>query len=529
MISIQKLKFVGGRVGCAVLAVLGTVLGAVLSAGTLGAQTPATAGPAQLPSAPSAIRSAQEKAQRDEALGRPAGSGFRFVPAATQPGPNGVTQDLASNAPMPLSLDDAISIGLERNIRLRYDVANQKSVRGLVLSVINVLVPNLKLNATSQAQEIDLAAMGFSSTVLAKFAGTGLIPAGFSIPLIVKVNTTQANVALNQTFFNLTDFELFRGTSNETNVVDLTLLNDRGEVIYTVAGQYLTILADQANVTNARAQVVSAKTLFDQAKAKQDAGVGVNIDTLRARVQYQQRQQDEFAAENRQAKDTIQLARILGLPADQPLELTDKAPFHEFGDMDLASAKATAYEHRKDLLELEESIKLDQHVAKAVRFQRLPTLAFNGDYGVIGITGGGYHGDFTAEGSMRFPVFNEAAQRGQQEVADAQLLSLRQRESDLRVTIDSQIRSAMLDVTSADERVKVAQSNVELSKQELADAQERFKAGVDDNLPAVDAEATVASAQAQLVQTLYQYNVAKLALARSTGVIETRYRTYLGN
>jgi outer membrane protein TolC len=504
-------------------------MGAVLSGGVLAAQVPAAAAPAQLPSAPSTILSAQEKAQRDEALGRPAGSGLRFTPAATEPGPNGVAQDLASDAPMPLSLDDAISIGLERNIRLRYDVANQKYVRGLVLSVINVLVPNLSLNATSQAQEIDLAAMGFKPAVLAGFSKTGLLPAGFTIPLIVKVNTTQAQVKLSQTFFNLTDFELFRGTSNETNVVDLTLLNDRGEVIYTVAGQYLTVLADQANVTNAQAQVLSAKTLFDQAKAKQDAGVGVNIDRLRAQVQYQQRQQDELAAENKQAKDTIQLARILGLPANQPLQLTDASPFHEFNGMDLDSAKATAYEHRKDLLGLEENIKLEQHVQKAVRFQRLPTLAFNGDYGVIGITNGSYHGDFTAEGSVRFPIFNEAAQRGQQEVIDAQLLGLRQRESDLRVTIDAQIRSAMLDVTSADERVKVAQSNVELAKQELADAQERFKAGVDDNLPAVNAAATVASAQAQLVQTLYQYNVAKLALARSTGVIETRYRTYLGN
>ncbi len=494
----------------------------------MAAQTPSAGASAQLPSAPSTILSAQEKAQRDETLGRPAGSGFRFVPAATQPGPNGVTRDLASDAPMPLSLDDAISIGLERNIRLRYDVANQKYVRGLTLSVINVLLPNLKLTATSEAQEIDLAAMGFKPSVLAGFTKTGLIPAGFSIPLIVKINTTQANLGLNQTFFNLTDFELFRGTTNETNVVDLTLLNDRGEVIYTIGGQYLAVLADQANVTNTQAQVVSAKTLFDQAKAKQDAGVGVNLDTLRAQVEYQQRQQDELAAENRQAKDTIQLARILGLPANQPLELTDKSPFHEFGDMDLDSAKATAYQHRKDLLELEEQIKLDQHVQKAVRFQRLPTLAFNGDYGIIGITNGSYHGDFTAEGSVRFPIFNEAAQRGEQEVADAALLSLRQRESDLRVTIDAQIRSAMLDVTSADERVKVAQSNVQLAQEELGDARERFKAGVDDNLPAVDAAATVASAQAQLVQTLYQYNVAKLALARSTGVIETRYRTYLG-
>jgi outer membrane protein TolC len=131
-------------------------------------------------------------------------------------------------------------------------------------------------------------------------------------------------------------------------------------------------------------------------------------------------------------------------------------------------------------------------------------------------------------GTISVPLFREAAQRGEQQVVESQLTSLRQRKADLRVAIDSQIRSSMLDVQAAEELVKVAQSSVELSKQVLSDAHDRFAAGVDDNLPVVDAEASVASAQAQLVQALYQYNVAKLQLARNTGVIETRYREYLG-
>jgi outer membrane protein TolC len=86
----------------------------------------------------------------------------------------------------------------------------------------------------------------------------------------------------------------------------------------------------------------------------------------------------------------------------------------------------------------------------------------------------------------------------------------------------------MLDVEASHQLVEVARSNVSLAEQELADERERFKAGVDDNLPVVDAEASLAGARSQLVQALYQYNVAKLALARHTGVVETRYRTYLG-
>jgi outer membrane protein TolC len=139
-----------------------------------------------------------------------------------------------------------------------------------------------------------------------------------------------------------------------------------------------------------------------------------------------------------------------------------------------------------------------------------------------------YHGVFNAIGTVNVPIFREASQRGEEEVIDAQLTSLHQREADLRVSIDAQIRTSMLDVLASKQLVDVSKSNVALAQQELSDANERFKAGVDDNLPVVDAEAAVASAEAQLVQSLYQYNVAKLQLARATGVVETRYRTYLG-
>ncbi len=451
-----------------------------------------------------------------------------FKAQGTFAGPGGLAIDRASDSALPLSLDDAISIGLARNVRLKYDRANMRAVKGDTLGVLNALIPNLTLNAQSSAQELNLAAMGFKPSLISSFASTGLLPAGYSFAEIVKVQTTQASLNASQVLFNLPDYELYRGTTNETHVVDLQKLSDDGDLVLTVGMSYLQVLADEANLTNAEAQLRSAKTLFDQATQKDQAGVGTHLDALRGQVEYQQRQQDVVAAQSQVEKDTIQLTRILGLPAGEKVELTDTVPFAEFAEMDLDAAKITAYKHRKDYLSVLEQIALTQRELKAVKYQRLPTVAFNGYYGVIGVTTGSYHGDFSAAGTLNVPIFREAAQRGEQDVIDSQLVSLRQREADLRVGIDEQIRAAMLDVNAAKELVKVSQSNVELAQQELADERDRFAAGVDDNLPVVDAEAAVASAQAQLVKSLYQYNVAKLQLARNTGVVESRYRSYLG-
>jgi len=479
--------------------------------------------PQPLPQAPSAVL-----AEQNEKLSQPAGDAFVFKAPSTTDCPGGVLIEQPQDAALPLSLDDAIALGLERNIRLKYDRANQRADRGYTLGVFSALVPTLNFNAQSSAQELNLAAMGFKPALLAKFASSGLLPPGFQIATIVKVQTTQAQLSLDQVLFNATDLQLYRGTKHESQVVDLNLLADRGDLVLITGQAYLQVIADQANLSNAQAQERSAKTLFDQASAKQQAGVGIHLDTLRAQVQYQQRQQDALAAQNTLDKDIIQLDRIIGLPAGQRLRLTDTAPYAQLAEMDLDAAKITAYAHRKDLLSLEQQIQVSSLELSAVKVQRLPTIAVNGYYGIIGLTTGPYHGNFVAEGTLRFPIFREAAQHGEEQVIGSQLTALRQREADLRVTIDAQIRSAMLDVTANDELVKVAQSNVQLAQQELSDERDRFASGVDDDLAVVDAESSLVSAQAQLVRSLYQYNVAKLQLARSSGVVETRYRNYLG-
>lgn len=480
---------------------------------------PSTAAIAQaapeLPAAPSAVLA-------QYAVGPAAGSGFKFTAASTFEGPGTLAIERPTDAPLALSIDDAVSLGLERNARLKYDRANLQIVRGDLYQVTDALVPSLRLVASTSTQEVNLAAMGFKP-------GSLRVP-GFNgrIPTIVKVDVTQALLRINQTLFNVPAFELLKGARDESQVVTLNTQAGRGDLIQAVTTAYLKVLADQANVANAQAIERSAQTLFTQATERRTAGVGTSLDALRGQVEFQNRQQQRIAAEGALAKDIIQLDRILGLPAGQQLVLTDPAPFAQLADMDLERARSTAYQRRKDLLSLQAQIRVADRERLAVKYQRLPTLAFNGFYGVIGETEGLYHGVFNAQGTLKFPIFREAAQRGETEVLTAQLTALRQREADLRITIDSQIRSALLDVNASNQLVRVAQSNVELARQTLSDEQDRFHAGISTNLPVVNAQATLAGAQATLVQALFQYNTAKLALARSTGIIETQYRTYLG-
>jgi outer membrane protein TolC len=97
----------------------------------------------------------------------------------------------------------------------------------------------------------------------------------------------------------------------------------------------------------------------------------------------------------------------------------------------------------------------------------------------------------------------------------------------LRGQIDLDVRSALLDLASASEQVEVARSTVDLANQTLIQAQDRFTAGVTDNLEVVQAQQSVTSANDNYISSLYAHNLAKVELARAIGFAEQGVRLYL--
>ncbi|HXE08072.1 MAG TPA: TolC family protein [Acidobacteriaceae bacterium] len=423
----------------------------------------------------------------------------------------------------PLSLDDAIHRAVLGNLQIQLATQQDRAVRGQILTAIYALLPNMKATFATTANEINLAALGFKPRSLAAF---GLPPN--AIHTIVKVDTTSAQFSADQVLVNLPDFFFYGAARSATTVSQMNVLNVRGGIVEAVALQYLVALADQAQIANAQALVTADEDLVRHATASHDAGVGTNLDVLRARVELENEQQTLVKAQNAFVKDKIALNRLMGQPADQDVVLVDTVPYADLAELPLEQAKAVAYSRRKDLLALQAEQVVARRARRAISMERLPQLGFNGYYGVLGETHGLYHGVFAAQGVLKIPIFEEGRFRGEREIAAASEIGIARQIDALKVTIDAQIRAAMLDVQSASDLVKVARSNVDLATQALSDTRDRYAAGVDDDLPVIQAQAQLQATQSQLIATEFAYNKAKLDLARNTGVVETQYKEYLG-
>ena len=112
--------------------------------------------------------------------------------------------------------------------------------------------------------------------------------------------------------------------------------------------------------------------------------------------------------------------------------------------------------------------------------------------------------------------------------ADSALQQRKAELADLEGQIDDQVRTAFFNLKSSSELVSVAKSNIDLANQTLAQAQDRFRAGVADNLEVVQAQESVASANQSYIASLYAFNLAKISLAQAIGVAEQSALQYLG-
>jgi outer membrane protein TolC len=447
--------------------------------------------------------------------------------SATDPFWGSVTAQPALGEALKLSLDDAVERGFKNNLRLKEAESEQKSLQGEKNVVMQEFLPTITLTGDTGYHMFDLAAEGFRANVFqgSLFPG-GKIPAGFSN--ITRIDVTGGQIQYNQILFSGPVIAGWKAAGAAERSTNFARIMARGEVVQRVAASYLRAIADEGEVENSKALVAQAQVLEDHAHAEHEAGTAANLDELRARVQLQAQQQALIAAQNQQAKDLILLKREIGIDPGQVIELTDPAPYSELAAETPEEVRALAYRSRQDYQNLQNQVVVYKAVRAAYRSRRLPTLSFNSYYGTTTVDGAGTRGNFSAVGTLNFPLFREARLRGDEDASQAQLDAVNAQLADLRNHIDEQVRAALLDVNANQQLVDVARSNVDLATRALSDETDRVNAGVDDNLPLVTAQATLATAESNLVESLYQYNVSKLRLARAAGVIETQYRVYLG-
>jgi outer membrane protein TolC len=443
------------------------------------------------------------------------------IPGQTIPGTTGVSP-FAGSVPaklvpgvIPLSLQDAIDRGLKQNLGLLVSNTEIRSARGQRWEQLSALLPHVTAAPYVAASEINLAQLGFTSL------------AGVNIPPSVgPFSYFDARVTVTQSLFDWKSINAARAASQSLKSAQSSFKDARDLVVLAVGYTYLQAIADEARIETAEAQVKTAQALFDQATDQVNAGTSPAIDGLRAKVELQTRQQQFIQAKNNFAIQKLTVARVIGLAPGQEFEFTDKSPYHPFEAITVDEALKHAYASRSDYQAAMTDVRAAEFSRKAAVAGYLPSLSFNADYGA-----GGAHPSTATQvsdvrGTLSIPIFQGGSVHGDILQADARLEQSRERLDNLRAQIDSDVRTALLNLQSSAELVKVARSNIDLAEETLVQSRDRFSAGVTDTVEVVQSQEAVASAHEQYISSLYSYNFAKISLARALGLAEEGVKEY---
>jgi outer membrane protein TolC len=307
---------------------------------------------------------------------------------------------------------------------------------------------------------------------------------------------------------------------------EYTYKDARDLVVLAVGFTYLQAIADEARIETADAQVKTAQAFYNQATDQASAGTSADIDALRAKVQFQTQQQQLIQARNNFAIQKLAVARVIGLAPGQEFELTDKSPYQPFEGITVEDALKRAYTSRSDYQAATADVRAAELSRKAAVAGYFPSLSLNADYGTAGAHPSTATQVFDVHGSISIPIFQGGSVRGEVLQADARLEESRDRLGNLRAQIDSDVRTALLNLQSAADLVNVARSNIDLAEETLSQSHDRFSAGVTDTVEVVQSQETVASAHERYISSLYSYNLAKISLARAIGLAEEGVREY---
>jgi outer membrane protein len=422
---------------------------------------------------------------------------------------------LAANPPvgvLRLTLDQAVTLALKQNPTALIAVLTAAQSEQDQKIALSELLPQAQLGVTEEWQRVN---------ILAQFGGTRIFPAfpGHVGPYSV----FSAGPSFNGPIFDLTLFRRYQASRNAANASKAESLSTREQVILLVVSQYIGTLRSIADVQASQSRVDLAQALYDQAADLQKEGVGTGIDTLRANVELQNENQRLLEAQASRDTSLFGLSRLLNLDPRQNIELGDSLSFFDTPQPDVEASIEEGLAARPEWKALQEQLRAAENEKKAASSERLPSVRFSGNWTQVGTEPSSVIPTYTYAGTVSVPLFTGGRIRAETVRADLDVQKLQQQQADLRNQIALDVKTALINLDSARSQVKVANLGVQLSKEEVNQARDRFKAGVANNIEVIQAQDSLARANDNQIAALYRFNQARADLARAIGQMERVY------
>lgn len=386
---------------------------------------------------------------------------------------------MAQELLQPLSLDQAIALALEHSPRLQASTASVDVMKARLQNTRSVLYPKIDTR--------------------------------FVYPFI----GTESGVSVNQRLwdFKRTQYQVQAGKAQIASSA-FDEVTQREEIILHTKNAYYTVLSQQTMVAAAEKILQESQKRLEQAEGLEKVGRIPKTDVTRARIQLTEARLQLTTARNNVEKARAQLATVLGLEGALPYTVLPALEYQRL-DLDLEAAIQEALQQRPELQSLAAKEQAMAANVLASRQDHYPVIFGRLEYRIEGE--GANQPGFIVGVGVRHTLFEGFAGTARVNEARANLMASEAEVAAMRQQIIGDIRQAYLGLQLAEESIPLAASSRQVAQEGLTFVQERYRLGRASAVELAEAEALLATTQANYAQAVYNYKIALAQLERTLG------------
>ena len=266
----------------------------------------------------------------------------------------------------------------------------------------------------------------------------------------------------------------------------------------------------------------SAKKNLERTEALLKVGSATRADVLKARVRFSNTRLAQI-----QAKNAVELAKqdlsvLLKMDNGESIDV-DTTMTLEFKELDVASEMEQGMAYRSDLKGLEYNIKSANASVAAARSGWFPSLGVNFGYNwndrKMAKNLNFFDTEYTwgVAGYVSLNLFDrfQTSANVRNAKADARIAEYNLDKAKLEAS--RQIKTLVLTINQARERISVATETVEQANEDLRLAEERYRVGAGTMLETIDAQVALTQAKSDVIQAKCDFLIATADLAVATG------------
>jgi len=424
-----------------------------------------------------------------------------------------------------LTLLEAATRALESNPDLAVDEPGRKAAHAEFKAARAGYLPRIDFEQSYLAGNNPVFVFG---TLLAQEKFTA---ANFDLPALNSPSPEdnwQTRATLQQTIWDFGRTRIRRDMANMgIKKADQAHEEHIRQVLLALMDTYYTTTLSRESLETARLALRSAESIESQAKARVDEGLAVEADLLRSRVYLSTAKQQEIEASGRLENAHARLNRLMGRPLSEPVGETAALILAEIDlpseETLLSEQKQRRPDYRNLLTELGEA----ELAVRSRKKEFFPVLAGYGtmemDNPSLDTFGGN---NWSAGITLSWNLFSGGSDTAQLEAARLRLEQKRLQVKAMGSSMALEIRSALIQYRSADQRVAAAQAAEAQSEEGLLILKNRYEAGLATMTDLLSVETARSSARTNLSEAIYRQRLSYAQVEYVAGILSLSSRAF---